>query len=372
MDEAGLSSLCAASPASSTPAAARAVEPCRAAAHERLAAPPRPRRRQPAHRARPGLRPPPPVDHRRRHRPAAAVQRRRLGGRGLQRRDLQLPGTDPRAAGRWATASTPRATPRCIVHAWEQWGEDCVKRFRGMFAFALWDRNRQTLFMARDRLGVKPLYYALLDDGTLLFGSELKSLLAYRRTAACSATSTRWPSRSTSRSATWPSRARIFRQAQQAAAGAHAWPSAAASRWPSRASTGTCTSRSATPAASRTPAPNCVERLRESVRLRMISEVPLGAFLSGGVDSSAVVATMAGLSDGPVNTCSIAFDDPQVQRERVRRRWWPTATAPTTASRPSSATTSTSSTRWRGCTTSPTPTARPSPPTASASSRAST
>ena len=66
-----------------------------------------------------------------------------------------------------------------IVHAWEQWGEDCVKRFRGMFAFVLWDRNRQTLFMARDRLGVKPLYYALLDDGTLLFGSELKSLLAH-------------------------------------------------------------------------------------------------------------------------------------------------------------------------------------------------
>ena len=67
-----------------------------------------------------------------------------------------------------------------IVHAWEQWGEACVQRFRGMFAFVLWDRNRQTLFMARDRLGVKPLYYALLDDGTLLFGSELKSLLAYQ------------------------------------------------------------------------------------------------------------------------------------------------------------------------------------------------
>ena len=117
--------------------------------------------------------------HRHRHRPAAAVQRRRLGGRRLQRRDLQLPGADPRAAGRWATRFHTKSDTEVIVHAWEQWGEDCVKRFRGMFAFALWDRNRQTLFMARDRLGVKPLYYALLDDGTLLFGSELKSLLAH-------------------------------------------------------------------------------------------------------------------------------------------------------------------------------------------------
>jgi len=66
-----------------------------------------------------------------------------------------------------------------VVHAWEAWGEDCVRRFRGMFAFALWDRGRETLFLARDRLGVKPLHYAVLDDGTLLFGSELKSLLAH-------------------------------------------------------------------------------------------------------------------------------------------------------------------------------------------------
>ena len=66
-----------------------------------------------------------------------------------------------------------------IVHAWEQWGEECLDRFRGMFAFALWDRNRETLFLARDRLGVKPLHYALLPGGLLLFGSELKSLLVH-------------------------------------------------------------------------------------------------------------------------------------------------------------------------------------------------
>ena len=72
-----------------------------------------------------------------------------------------------------------KSDTECIVHAWEQWGEKCVERFRGMFAFALWDRNKQTLFMARDRLGVKPMYYAVLDDGMLLFGSELKSLMAH-------------------------------------------------------------------------------------------------------------------------------------------------------------------------------------------------
>ena len=72
-----------------------------------------------------------------------------------------------------------RSDTEVIVHAWEQWGEDCVRRFRGMFAFALWDRNRDTLFLARDRLGVKPLHYALLPSGFLVFGSELKSIAAH-------------------------------------------------------------------------------------------------------------------------------------------------------------------------------------------------
>ena len=66
-----------------------------------------------------------------------------------------------------------------IIHAWEAWGAESVTRFRGMFAFALWDRGAETLFLARDRLGVKPLHYSLLNDGWLLFGSELKSLLKH-------------------------------------------------------------------------------------------------------------------------------------------------------------------------------------------------
>src|SRR5438034_894028 len=72
-----------------------------------------------------------------------------------------------------------RSDTEVIVHAWEAWGEQCVTRFRGMFAFALYDRNRSTLFLARDRLGVKPLHYAFLSDGTVIFGSELKPLLMH-------------------------------------------------------------------------------------------------------------------------------------------------------------------------------------------------
>ena len=193
-----------------------------------------------------------------------------------------------------------------IVHAWEAWGSSCVKRFRGMFAFALWDRNQQTFFMARDRLGVKPLYYALLDNGTLLFGSELKSILAHgglRREIDPLAVEEYFALGYVAEPRT------IFKQAKKLPP-AHTLVirrdrpvGEPVEYWDVRFSLDN-------PISAADAQAELVERLKESVRLRMIAEVPLGAFLSGGVDSSAVVATMAGLSTEPVNTCSIAFEDP--------------------------------------------------------------
>jgi asparagine synthase (glutamine-hydrolysing) len=206
-----------------------------------------------------------------------------------------------------------RSDTEVVVHAWEAWGEDCVKRFRGMFAFALWDRNRQAMFLARDRLGVKPLYYAQVANGTVVFGSELKSLLQHPGMT-----------RSIDPSAVEdylalgyvPEPKTIFHGVHKLAP-AHTLclrvgqRTAAAQRpyWDVVFEPDASITEDAALEELRT-------RLTESVKLRMISEVPLGAFLSGGVDSSAVVATMAGLSDAPVNTCSISFDDPAYDEAR--------------------------------------------------------
>ncbi|MDO8285249.1 MAG: amidotransferase 1, exosortase A system-associated [Rhodoferax sp.] len=193
-----------------------------------------------------------------------------------------------------------------IVHAWESWGANCVKRFRGMFAFALWDRNQQTFFMARDRMGVKPMYYAVLDDGTLLFGSELKSIMAHgglRHDIDPLAVEEYFALGYVAEPRT------IFKQAQKLSP-AHTLTIRRGQPIPQPVAYWDVQFTLDNPISEADAQAELVERLQESVRLRMIAEVPLGAFLSGGVDSSAVVAMMAGLSDNPVNTCSIGFDDP--------------------------------------------------------------
>ncbi len=201
-----------------------------------------------------------------------------------------------------------RSDTEVIVHAWEAWGPECVHRLRGMFAFALWDRNQQTLFLARDRMGVKPMHYAWLADGTFIFGSELKVITAhpgFARDIDPLAVEDYFSFGYV------PDPRCIYRNA-------HKLPSA---------HTLTLRRGDATQAQ---PVPywdvhfsndnpinqadaevELRDRVRESVKLRLKADVPLGAFLSGGVDSSAVVATMAGLSTTPVHTCAIGFDDPR-------------------------------------------------------------
>ncbi len=193
-----------------------------------------------------------------------------------------------------------------IVHAWEAWGEACVERFRGMFAFVLWDRKQETLFVVRDRFGVKPLYYAFLDNGEFVFGSELKSLMVHPKLV-----------RDIDPLAVEeyfaygyvPEPRTIFRCVNKLPPGF----TLTLRRGQARALPRQYWDIPFTPVAVKDEASamkELVERMKESIRLRMIADVPLGAFLSGGVDSSAVVAMMATQSTTPVNTCSIGFDDP--------------------------------------------------------------
>ena len=208
-----------------------------------------------------------------------------------------------------------KSDTEAIVHAWEQWGEDCVTRFRGMFAFALWDRGRETLFLARDRLGVKPLHYALLPGNLLIFGSELKALAAhpaFRRELDPFAIEEYFAL------GYIPEPRTIYVGAHKLAPG-HTLTVRRGRPLPGQREYWDVRFTLDNPITERDAQAELIERLRESVRLRMIAEVPLGAFLSGGVDSSAVVAMMAGVSAEPVNTCSISFSDPAYDESRYAR-----------------------------------------------------
>ena len=193
-----------------------------------------------------------------------------------------------------------------IVHAWEEWGTDCVQHFRGMFAFALLDRKAKTLFLARDRIGIKPLYYTVLPDQQLLFASELKALLAHpgvSRKLNPQAIEDYFafgyvPDPKTIYQGVFklpPGHVLICRRPADKPGITRYWALEPAGEY------GILDDGAA--------AEELVERVREAVRLRLIADVPLGAFLSGGVDSSAVVAIMSGLTEDPVNTCTIGFAD---------------------------------------------------------------
>jgi asparagine synthase (glutamine-hydrolysing) len=203
-----------------------------------------------------------------------------------------------------------------IVHAYEQWGDACVHRFRGMFAFAIWDAPKRRLLLVRDRLGIKPLYWARIGD-TLLFGSEIKAVLASDLIAPQAnqevlpeVLSTRYTSGTDTMfrgiNKLLPGHLLVHergeiqtRQYWDVPVGLRAeglgLPDDSVSPQPSALS------------------PDVVGQFRslleESVRLRLMSDVPLGMFLSGGIDSSAIAAIMARMIGRPLETFSVAFKE---------------------------------------------------------------
>jgi asparagine synthase (glutamine-hydrolysing) len=189
-----------------------------------------------------------------------------------------------------------------IVHAYEEWGDSAIARLRGMFGIALWDRNLRRLLLARDRAGIKPLHYGVAGD-RLYFGSEIKSILAagLPREIDVEALDHYLSFLYTPRDRS------IFR-------GIRKLPPGYLLEWRD----GRVTMSKYWELPAREPfagtdgeaAEALGAVLRDAVRCHMISDVPLGAFLSGGVDSSLVVGLMAEASGRPVRTFSIGFDEP--------------------------------------------------------------
>lgn len=191
-----------------------------------------------------------------------------------------------------------------ILNAYALYGEQCVEYLRGMFAFALWDRTRQKLLLARDRLGIKPLYYACAN-GQLLFASEIKAILAARIIPAAfnkdvlpEFLATRFvagpetfyrgihkllPGRTLSWTATTGLRQRRYWQLPACLDGA--------------------------PVSVEARAVQVREKLQEAIRCHLVSDVPVGLFLSGGLDSSGLAALMAPMAAEPIHSFAMGFDD---------------------------------------------------------------
>lgn len=200
-----------------------------------------------------------------------------------------------------------------IVHSYEEYGRDCIQHLRGMFAFAVWNTRTRTLFMARDRVGKKPLFY-YCDGDRFLFGSEIKALLAD----------------SAMRTDVDPMALDQFLAFGYIPApltsfsGIKKLPAA---HWlelrDGKIDIGRYWKLRYTPKRNVSMQDAIVElqwRLAEAVRLRLVSDVPLGAFLSGGIDSSAVVASMAQAMSRPVRTFCVGFDDAKFDERPFARQ----------------------------------------------------
>jgi asparagine synthase (glutamine-hydrolysing) len=206
-------------------------------------------------------------------------------------------------------AMATKSDTETLVHAYEEWGAPAfLDRFRGMFAFALWDKRIGKLFLFRDRMGVKPLYYTLTPGGTLVFGSELKTILTHP------AVERDLEPRALDLYLTLeyvPAPFSIFKGIYKLPAGHYleyeAGKIAIRKYWDVEPEAGP--PRTIKPGDLPGLCDELYALLKESVKLRLVSDVPLGAFLSGGIDSSTIVALMRELGASPLKTFSIGFAD---------------------------------------------------------------
>ena len=202
-----------------------------------------------------------------------------------------------------------------ILHLYEEHGESCVDYLRGMFAFAIWDMRKRELFIARDRLGIKPLYYVHTDDGSLYFGSEIKTLLearALKPQINFSALPDYLANHATSGEET------LFSGVKRLMPGHTLMWSDGKLRirkfWDISFAKGNDDERDEQAYIS-----EWLELFRTSVRLRLMADVPLGMFLSGGIDSSAIAAVMSTLVSEPIKTFSVAFAEREANELRYAR-----------------------------------------------------
>jgi asparagine synthase (glutamine-hydrolysing) len=208
-----------------------------------------------------------------------------------------------------------------ILHAYEQWGDDCVDRFRGMFAFAVWDSARQRLLLVRDRLGIKPVYWARMG-AILLFASEIKAILASGLIRA-EANLARLPELLSTRYISGdqtlfkgihkllPGHRLVFERGDLRIR--QYWDIPVTRHESHVAGHESAVARHEARVAGLASERDVVEQFRhlltESVQLRLMSDVPLGMFLSGGIDSSAIAALMARLLNRPIKTFSVGFEE---------------------------------------------------------------
>lgn len=201
-----------------------------------------------------------------------------------------------------------------ILHLYEEYGAKCVEHLRGMFAFAIWDRRAKTLFIARDRLGVKPLYYVHDGEGNLFFGSEIKTLLeagAVKAELNYNALPDQMANHGTSRDQT------LFRGVRRLLPGHFLiWQNGRLKveeywdvKFEPKSEPPTAAGELNSAKADQYFIEEWRELFKQSVKLRLMADVPLGMFLSGGIDSSAIAAMMAEMVSEPIKTFSVGFKE---------------------------------------------------------------